>query len=51
MIRSLVKGLVESMVKPLVRDDETAAGPIGDGLLTEGGDFLVTESGDYIVTE
>lgn len=28
-----------------------AAGPAGDGLLTEGGDFLVTESGDRLVIE
>ena len=32
-------------------DPGGGSGPLGDGLLTEGGDFLLTESGSFLVLE
>lgn len=28
-----------------------ASGPVGDGILDEGGDFLLAENGDYLILE
>lgn len=44
-------GLVYGLAPMAPTPPGAGGGPVGDGLLTEGGDFLITESGEHIVTE
>jgi hypothetical protein len=55
-MRGLVQGLAQGPFAGLAyglapTPPGAGGGPVGDGLLTEGGDFLITESGEHIVTE